>query len=65
MAVQSKQVEVNGTKVYLTPTGVRLGSSKAKVVSPRDAFQGKGAMRRLRKTHYRLGRTDLVRRSLS
>lgn len=58
------KLTVNNTNLYLTPTGVKVGNSKAKVVNPRDAFKSKSERRRLRKTLYRLGRLDLVKRSL-
>jgi hypothetical protein len=65
MAVKSSKIEVNGVTVYATPTGVKVGNSKSRVVNPRDAFKSKSERRKLRKTLYRLGRLDLVKRSLS
>jgi hypothetical protein len=58
------KVTVNGVNVYLTATSVRVGNNKAKVVNPRNAFASKGERRKLRKTLYRLGRVDLIKRSL-
>lgn len=59
------KINVCGTYIYPTPTGVRVGNSKARVQDPKSVFTSKSAKRRLRKTLYRLGRTDLVRKTLS